>query len=337
MLAATSMQVNDAAYRNDLAAIQSSSDQFADLEACGFVRLPCQDRAGRPVVMVVPQQLPAQAEAIEAERLYRFVIQKLDSIANAPFSVVYVHSGADEWKVRPTTFALRTLYERYAPLHALSVHLDRHWLSFCSACSKQRWISSMTQRTQLCTCIQRVTADCALQAGSEVQAAPAPVLCAAHRHGPLGRHELRRAFPLPWILGQNSVHSSDRVPLGAYQAGAGAATLCKLHLSNDVSTFRIERLRMGPALLRCQRALDCRTHCCALCAAVSVGLPSSSSTMGLAAWPVLCHTGGQVQGSLEGKLPRFVCEHDGILEKQPLHDFGYVKPDAMPLPEETTL
>jgi hypothetical protein len=33
-----------------------------------------------------------------------------------------------------------------------------------------------------------------------------------------------------------------------------------------------------------------------------------------------------VQASLEKHLPWFVKEHDGVLEDEPLHDFGYVKP-----------
>lgn len=33
-----------------------------------------------------------------------------------------------------------------------------------------------------------------------------------------------------------------------------------------------------------------------------------------------------VQASLENLLPWCVKEHDGVLEDEPLHDFGYVKP-----------
>lgn len=108
------LQVSEAAYRKDLAAIRSGDDQFADLEACGFVTVPCSDLEGRLVILVTPQRLPPGAASTDIERLYKFVIQKLDSVVTGPFCVVYVHSGAEEWATRPTGLALRALYERCA-------------------------------------------------------------------------------------------------------------------------------------------------------------------------------------------------------------------------------
>lgn len=35
-----------------------------------------------------------------------------------------------------------------------------------------------------------------------------------------------------------------------------------------------------------------------------------------------------MQAKLARALPTFVKEHDAVLEEHPLHDYGYVKPDA---------
>lgn len=40
----------------------------------------------------------------------------------------------------------------------------------------------------------------------------------------------------------------------------------------------------------------------------------------------------RMQSALKRKLPGFVLKHDDLLEDQPLHDYGYVKEAALPLP-----
>lgn len=116
------LQVNEAAYSKDLAEVQRRSDRFADLEASRFMSLPCSDRDGRQVVLCMPQNLPLDPTGLDLERLYLFTIQMLDSVANAPFSVVYVHTGAEEWRSRPSMLALRNLYERYGLFFCMGPH-----------------------------------------------------------------------------------------------------------------------------------------------------------------------------------------------------------------------
>ena len=113
------MQEAEARYATALEAACSEEDDFRDLTDCGFLSVPCEDLSGRPVVFVVPQKLPQGALAPDAERLYRFVIQRLDPEVSAPYSVVYVHSDAAERHARPNVLQLRSMYERCALVHDL--------------------------------------------------------------------------------------------------------------------------------------------------------------------------------------------------------------------------
>ena len=66
------------------------------------------------MVLVSPGKL-GQCEAAPANQsqlLYLYIIFKLDGLASSPYSVVYVHTGADEAHARPNVMWLRQAYER---------------------------------------------------------------------------------------------------------------------------------------------------------------------------------------------------------------------------------
>lgn len=96
-------------------------EDFSDVESHRFLQLPCRDLAGQAVVLVVARYLPANIE--DAERLYRYVIHTLDTVADDKYSVVYVHTDASYWDNSPGVAFLKQAYERCG---ALPPHLSAH-------------------------------------------------------------------------------------------------------------------------------------------------------------------------------------------------------------------
>ena len=108
------LQEAEIRYAKDLTAARADTDELQDIAACGFLTLPCADLAGRRVVLVIPDNLPPHTSTADAERIYLHIIATLDSIADNPYTVIYVHSGAAEWKTRSSVLSLRSQYERCA-------------------------------------------------------------------------------------------------------------------------------------------------------------------------------------------------------------------------------
>lgn len=103
-------------YARHLEAAQTGAVDTSDLQTCGFVSLPCVDRQGCQVVLVVPDRLPQHISEADTERVYHHCVLQLDAVAAQPYSVVYVHTGAPQWRQRPNVMQLRGMYERCAPV-----------------------------------------------------------------------------------------------------------------------------------------------------------------------------------------------------------------------------
>lgn len=131
-------------YASDLTLARSDTDQFEDLEACGFLTLPCADLAGRRVVLVVPDKLPAHISGADFERVYQYIIVTLDAIVDSEYTVVYAHTGAADWKARPSVLWLRGQYERCAR----AVPCASLFVTVCAApsCLPLRQYTSATRR-----------------------------------------------------------------------------------------------------------------------------------------------------------------------------------------------
>ena len=97
------------------------------------------------MVLVVPDKLPPHVSTADAERIYLHIIATLDSIADNPYTVIYVHSGAADWKTRSSVLSLRSQYERCAQPALCASFAPK--CSSCSSCSStmpvQRALSLM--------------------------------------------------------------------------------------------------------------------------------------------------------------------------------------------------
>lgn len=124
-------------YAKDLE--KSLAEDLSDVDNYGFLSLPCKDAAGRAIVLVVARNLPANI--MDPQRIYRYIITKLDSVVDEPYSVVYVHTNSSYWENSPGTLWLRSAYERLPVkykrnLHKFHVlHSDMSlWLSMSVVC-----------------------------------------------------------------------------------------------------------------------------------------------------------------------------------------------------------
>jgi len=107
-LTAACAQENELLYERELEA--AAHDDFSDLRASDFLRLGATNNAGSPVVILVAHKLPSAG--FDAERVFRFICLTCDSVADAPFSVLYVHTST-VWH-SPGALWLRSAYERCA-------------------------------------------------------------------------------------------------------------------------------------------------------------------------------------------------------------------------------
>eukprot|EP00892_Ulva_mutabilis_P002769 jgi/Ulvmu1/12493/UM009_0146.1 len=96
------------AYNHDLQ--KAAKLDFSDLH--GSVRCCCDDRAGHPVVLVQAERL--LAPNANCEKIFKFVIVKLDEVVDLPYSVICVHGHEANAKGArvDTMLALRWYYER---------------------------------------------------------------------------------------------------------------------------------------------------------------------------------------------------------------------------------
>ena len=120
-------------YARHLEAARSGAVDTSDLDACGFMSVPCVDRQGCQVVMFVPDRLPPHITEADAQRVYHSCIMQLDEVAAQRYSVVYVHTGAPQWRHRPNVTQLRSIFEQCAPASPGKVTRVTFWSMRSSA------------------------------------------------------------------------------------------------------------------------------------------------------------------------------------------------------------
>ncbi|KXZ51642.1 hypothetical protein GPECTOR_12g606 [Gonium pectorale] len=126
----------------------ASADDFSDLDQLEFLRVSGRDSEGRPLVTVVSRNFPAKV--LNVERVYRYLITRLDAVAeDGPYSVVWFHTCASYWQNCPSVAWMWRTYERLpckyrSNLHRMFVvHCDLPlWLGLAALgplCSEDLW------------------------------------------------------------------------------------------------------------------------------------------------------------------------------------------------------
>ncbi|OQR89294.1 hypothetical protein ACHHYP_06368 [Achlya hypogyna] len=90
---------------------QAKLEDFEDIARLELVYRAGVDHAGVPVVLVVGRHLPARH--IDLDRVLLYVVHVMDSLADRPYNVVYVHGGVDEDN-QPNTSWLKKLFKTFS-------------------------------------------------------------------------------------------------------------------------------------------------------------------------------------------------------------------------------
>ncbi|GFR46256.1 hypothetical protein Agub_g7808 [Astrephomene gubernaculifera] len=124
--------------RRDAAAVRSEQEyasilseslghDFSDLDQLEFLQTSGRDKDGRPLVVVVARNFPAKV--LNPDRVYRYLITRLDAIADGPYSVVWFHTCSSYWQNCPSLSWLWRTYERLPPKYRS--HLHRLFVVHC--------------------------------------------------------------------------------------------------------------------------------------------------------------------------------------------------------------
>ncbi|KAL6746027.1 Sec14p-like lipid-binding protein [Haematococcus lacustris] len=83
----------------ELLAVADGED-FADLDKLGFLQTGLEDKQGRQVVLVIAKLYPAKV--LQRDRVLRYFCRKVHAVAEAPYSLVWLHSTATYWENCPS-------------------------------------------------------------------------------------------------------------------------------------------------------------------------------------------------------------------------------------------
>ncbi|GLC40032.1 hypothetical protein PLESTB_001518400 [Pleodorina starrii] len=93
---------------------------FSDLDGLGFVQTGGRDKAGRPLVVVVARNY--QAKVLDPERVYRYLITRLDRIVDEPYNILWFHTGSSYWHNSPGLSWMWRSYERLPGKYRANLH-----------------------------------------------------------------------------------------------------------------------------------------------------------------------------------------------------------------------
>ncbi|KAG2441543.1 hypothetical protein HXX76_003164 [Chlamydomonas incerta] len=90
---------------------EAASEDFSDLDQLGFLSVPGgRDKEGRQVVLVAAKHYPARM--LKTDRVFRYLIHKLDAVVDEPYVVVWLHTASSYWTNCPSLAWLWRTYER---------------------------------------------------------------------------------------------------------------------------------------------------------------------------------------------------------------------------------
>ncbi|EFJ40405.1 hypothetical protein VOLCADRAFT_77960 [Volvox carteri f. nagariensis] len=98
----------------------SATYDFSDLDRLEFLQLSVRDKEGRQLVVVMARNYPAKV--LDPERVYRYLITRLDRIVEGPYSVVWFHTGSTYWQNSPGLSWLWRTYERLPMKYKANLH-----------------------------------------------------------------------------------------------------------------------------------------------------------------------------------------------------------------------
>ncbi|GLI69419.1 hypothetical protein VaNZ11_014028 [Volvox africanus] len=98
----------------------SATEDFSDLDHLEFLQISGHDKAGRPLVVVVARNY--QAKVLSPERVYRYLITRLDQIVSEPYSIVWFHTGSTYWQNSPGLSWMWRTYERLPAKYRANLH-----------------------------------------------------------------------------------------------------------------------------------------------------------------------------------------------------------------------
>ncbi|KAG2499473.1 hypothetical protein HYH03_002420 [Edaphochlamys debaryana] len=106
------------AYATELSAC--AEEDFSDLDQLEFLQVRGHDNDGRRLVVVVARNYPAKV--LKLDRVYRYLITRLDSIVDEPYSIVWFHTQSSYWRNCPSLAWLWRTYERLPSKYRERLH-----------------------------------------------------------------------------------------------------------------------------------------------------------------------------------------------------------------------
>lgn len=107
--------------------VESRTEDVHDLEMLDFIRMGNSDKTGRPTLIFIAQHVPThvlQQQRTQRQRsvvffrvlkasVFRFMLQKIESIGKQAFSILYIHTDSQMWDSPIGLKVMSNLFSRY--------------------------------------------------------------------------------------------------------------------------------------------------------------------------------------------------------------------------------